>query len=261
MKRKKGVMEFSLFRHIVDECASLEVESIVITGYGEPLIDRGFSEKVKYAKSKGITNVCAVTNGLLLNGEVSRNLISAGLDRISISLDAATLGTYDRIHIDSNFEQVENNILSLMKLKNIMGMEKPTVQLRFHEFELNEYERALFTSKYKRKVDEAEVYLMIHDWAGKMKTRNWPSGTRFPCINIWAVLTICWDGRVSLCCQDTECSVCLGDVRNTSIGKIWKGRKLMEIRGYHKRKKFDFIPLCKECKMNYHYMQPWFEML
>src|ERR687897_2107073 len=54
MHRPQGVMNFDLFRKIVDECADLGITHVRVHNYGEPFIDKRLVEKVRYAKQKGI---------------------------------------------------------------------------------------------------------------------------------------------------------------------------------------------------------------
>jgi hypothetical protein len=54
MHRRQGVMDFDLFRKVVDECAALGITHVRVHNYGEPFLDKQLVEKVRYAKSKGI---------------------------------------------------------------------------------------------------------------------------------------------------------------------------------------------------------------
>src|SRR5688500_19921103 len=57
MHRAQGVMNFDLFRKIVDECVELGITHVRVHNYGEPFVDRRLVEKVRYAKEKGIKEV------------------------------------------------------------------------------------------------------------------------------------------------------------------------------------------------------------
>lgn len=154
MRRKQSFMKASLYEHIIDQCAELKVFQIHLGGYGEPLMDEGYVSKLRYAKSKGIKRVFSVTNGVLLNEEISRNIIEAGLDYLGISIDAVTNQTYGRIHriIGSGkplhlYDQVHENIETLVRLKKEMGSQKPLIQVRFKDFEANKGEIHAFSLK------------------------------------------------------------------------------------------------------------------
>ena len=53
MHRRQGVMDFDLFRKVVDECAALGITHVRVHNYGEPFLDKQLVEKVRYAKSQG----------------------------------------------------------------------------------------------------------------------------------------------------------------------------------------------------------------
>src|ERR671938_83695 len=80
MHRRQGVMSFDLFRKIVDECAELGITHVRVHNYGEPFLDRHLTEKVRYAKQKGIKEVGMISNGSLITENVARAMIDAGLD-------------------------------------------------------------------------------------------------------------------------------------------------------------------------------------
>src|ERR1700750_2483405 len=72
MHRKQGVMSLDLFRKIVDECAALGITHVRVHNYGEPFLDRHLTEKVRYAKSKGIREVGMISNGSLITDKIAR---------------------------------------------------------------------------------------------------------------------------------------------------------------------------------------------
>src|SRR5918997_907744 len=84
MHRRQGVMNFDLYRNIVDECAELGITHVRVHNYGEPFVDRRLVDKVRYAKEQGIREVGMISNGSLITDDVARGMIDAGLDAINI---------------------------------------------------------------------------------------------------------------------------------------------------------------------------------
>src|SRR6476619_8029501 len=66
MHRRQGVMSLELFKKIVDECAELGITHVRVHNYGEAFLDRHLTEKVRYAKQKGIREVGMISNGSLI---------------------------------------------------------------------------------------------------------------------------------------------------------------------------------------------------
>src|SRR5215218_7368446 len=86
MHRRQGVMSVDLFKKIVDECAELGITHVRVHNYGEAFLDRHLTEKVRYAKGKGIKEVVMIRNGPLTTEKIARGMIEAGLDAINISV-------------------------------------------------------------------------------------------------------------------------------------------------------------------------------
>lgn len=77
-------MGFELYKKVVDKLDG--VREVDLTGWGEPLLHPKIVEMINYAKKKGKW-VSLTSNGSLLTKKLSKKLIEAGLDSISISLD------------------------------------------------------------------------------------------------------------------------------------------------------------------------------
>lgn len=257
MKRKKGIMSESLFKRIIMQCKSLGIDYVTIYGFGEPLLDSNFSERVKWAKLKGIGRVTTNTNGLLLHEKTSRKIIEAGLDEIYVSIDAAMQETYRKVRSSSKLAAVEKNILSLLKIREELGRENPTVVLSFVQSEVNRHETRFFVSKWENVTDHVSIS-KIHNWTGDIEiSGKIDCQMSDPCRLLWTDMVISWDGKVPLCCNDYENRIILGNLETNSIEDIWGGEELMTIREFHKRREFNEIVLCKQCTYNYHDKSPW----
>jgi len=85
------------------------VERIVFGGIGEPLYHPDIATMVTRAKATGRV-VEIITNGSLLDSEMSAQLVRAGLDQIWISLDAMDADSYGLIRCGADFSTVMRNI-------------------------------------------------------------------------------------------------------------------------------------------------------
>lgn len=267
MIRKQSSMKMSLYKHIIDQCTELGVFQIHLGGYGEPLMDKDYVSKVRYVKSKGIKSVFTVTNGILLEEEISRGIIQADLDYLGISIDAVTNQTYGRIHrtIGSGkpnylYDKVHENIETLVRLKKEMGSQKPLIQVRFKDCEANKGEMSTFINKYSKLVDKVTVFHNVTKWPGSDKSNNFPKQIPllyFPCYNLWTSLYVCSNGKASLCVQDYDCRIEIGDLEEQSLIDIWSGARMREIRKMHLERRFNEILVCKDCDVNCHLVSPW----
>lgn len=254
MKRKQGTMTFNLFKKIIDQAVQLKIDYINLHNFGEPLIDKNFFSKVKYAKSIGIKKVSTNTNGQLLSKINCQKIIDSSLDELYISVDAATSNTYKKIRIGLNYQIVAKNIKLLSTLKKRLNIKHPKIILDFLETNLNKNEKNKFIKKWQNIVDHICIS-KIHDWSNKIKIdqkikqQNFVSFSQIPCRLPFTELLINWNGTVSLCCQDIEGEIILGDITKQSLTTIWKNKKFQQIRKQHLLLKTDKLKICQSCKL------------
>jgi radical SAM protein with 4Fe4S-binding SPASM domain len=228
MHRRQGVMDFDLFRKIVDECAALGITHVRMHNYGEAFLDRQLVEKVRYAKSHGIAEVGMISNGSLITEDVARAMIEAGLDAINISVDAAGKEVFERTRVHLDYDTVIGNIRTLARLRQEMGRKRPRLILSFVRQHDSADERA-FIEEWSRVADKVHI-TDLHNWAG---TLNATSDVNYPCYRLWLTFTVLWDGRVSLCCADFDGRNVLGDLRTQTIAQIWNSPAYRAVRRQH----------------------------
>ena len=86
MRIKKGNMSLDLFKNIIDQCDG-KVFDVLLHMYGEPLVNKEIFKMISYAKEKGVRITSMSTNLTLLTREKAKQLIEAGLDKITLSFD------------------------------------------------------------------------------------------------------------------------------------------------------------------------------
>ncbi len=267
MKRKRGIMAEALFKSVIDQCAKEKVPNVLIQGFGEPLLDKDYLAKVSYAKASGIKSVHCVTNGTLLTRDIAEGLIKVGLDRLYISIDAASPEVYGQLHKtpgsaspSDKFPDVVKNIDALIALKKELKSSKPEIEVRFKDFDVNKSDLHRFIKKYKKSVEKVNIFMNIFNWPGSNISNNLPRNfhlVKFPCYNLWSTLYVAFDGKVALCCQDYETRVQLGDAVKEKIMDIWRGKNLADIRKQHLEGVFNGNPVCGDCIINSQLLSPW----
>ena len=258
MKRKQGIMDFELFKKIIDQARLYNIPVVSIHGFGEPLLDKYFFQRVKYAREKGLKRIATNTNALFLNEQRIEKLMESGLDEIYISFDAATEDTYKKIRPGSDFKTVEANIKKIIDEKKKKAAKLPKIYLSFVECPQNSSEVDLYLKKWKGLVDGVSISYLVN-WGGRYSGENLLRHTqkRDPCRFLWTDMAISWDGRATICCYDYENETIIGDISNESIKDIWSGETLESLRQMHAEHNFDKIDICKECVANIHSKNPW----
>lgn len=239
------IMNFDLYKKIINQIYDLNVPSIKLNWRGEPLLNSKIDKYIEYAKSKGILEVSINTNATHLSLEMSKRLIKSGLDLIIYSFDGGTKKTYEKMRpgrFEKNkFEQVYKNIKNFASLKKELNSFFPITKIQMVLTDETRKEIKNFYELFNKIVDDVTVtpyserggnletikkeqkqkilnYLKKNnlpettpymiDGNGKIKI----SKSRKPCNQIFQRLMITYDGRVAMCCMDWGAQHCIGYV-------------------------------------------------
>jgi radical SAM protein with 4Fe4S-binding SPASM domain len=133
--RKEGALDFEQFLALVDSLPRLK--KLTLQGLGEPLLSPHLLEMVRYAVRRGAA-VGFNTNGVLLDAEIAKQLIAAGLSWLHVSLDGATEATYQDVRHGpglkprpGQFARVVGNLRRLVALRAALRSETPRIQIVF----------------------------------------------------------------------------------------------------------------------------------
>lgn len=81
----QGDMPLETFRRVVDQLG--RVDSLWLSGQGEPLLHPELAAMVRHCADRGIGNTIVHTNGMLLEGERAEALAHSGLGELKVSID------------------------------------------------------------------------------------------------------------------------------------------------------------------------------
>jgi len=105
-----------------------KAETIVLQGWGEPLLYKDLIEAVRIVRKKG-ARAGFVTSGATVGKEFISELIDAGTDFIGFSLAGAAAKTHDAIRLNSDFEVLLENIRFFSEIKKEKKLDKPRLHL------------------------------------------------------------------------------------------------------------------------------------
>lgn len=123
-----GIMKDETFEHIKPVLASARV--IHEVGYGEPLLNKTFVEKLRYLKQSDIF-VDIYSNGMLLNKETAGHLVDLQLDQITFSIDGGTKETFEAVRSGANYSKVLENIDALHRIKTQKKSKRPFLRVNY----------------------------------------------------------------------------------------------------------------------------------
>lgn len=256
-KDKNNRMSEELFDKFIDEINNYSkwIDRVCLSRDGEPLLDKNLVDRIYRLKDFGIKYTTFSTNASLLTKKRSIELIESGLDDIRFSIDGATKKTFEAIRKGLNYEQVIENCLRFIDLRNKNG-KKPIIQIRMVLQKENVGEEEMFKEFWLSKTSSQDIVSSkpMHNWGNQLQDYDGAFNelekySCVPCISPWSTIVIHFDGKVPLCGSDYNSKVIIGDFNTKSIKDIWTSENLNKIRTKHSSGKRNDIPLCRGCNV------------
>lgn len=145
----EALMDMSTFEAITESLNDFpEIKRVVFTGFGEPLTHPHILDMIETVRSRDLA-VTLGTNGLLLDGRASHDLVRLGVDRLVISLDGVRPETYAGVR-GALLSQVLDNIRSLNNAKQQLASLMPALGIEFVALRSNVEELAGLTELASR---------------------------------------------------------------------------------------------------------------
>ena len=234
MKRKGGEMTDELFHKIVKEGMEMGVRHFTPFLNGEPFLFPRLFSWLDYLKERGLT-FTLYTNASMLTKENAEKINTYdNISEIVFSMHGFDKESYEK-QMKLNYEDSKANIdyfISIAKIPYRVYMLISDVTKDGVETFKKTWGEKIFLGKYV-------------NWAGKRPASM--EGTQRPCERILSEMTVYWDGRMNLCCMDSDAGVILGDLNKQSVKEIWESNQWM--RDEHKKLNFN-LPLCRTCNFN-----------
>jgi radical SAM protein with 4Fe4S-binding SPASM domain len=248
MTRKRQVMDFDLFRKIIDECGRNQAFRILPFLHGETLLVPNVLDYFRYIRrASPRSHINLTTNGSKLTSDISEAILREDLvDSIILSLEGADPETYESIRIGLSFQEVRENFREFLRLRSQLGKRNPKLSVAMVVVDQNRHSKAQFSEMWKE-ADEIR-FSVFFNWAGKLtgKSDRSPGRINF-CERMYNYVSILVDGRVAMCCFDSEGEHIVGDVRSQTIGEVWRSPEFMQIRRQLFEREFDSLKLCDRC--------------
>lgn len=227
----------------------------------EPALHPHLTEIIRIAKRHNVQPVHITTNGLLLKPEFSEEIIRAGLDSISFSVDAATPETYKAIR-GGNFNTLVSNVIEFIRLRNEY---RPDLWVRviiiMQESAINEWEQFYdFWSKQGvNSIGKYQLYEGKEDGRFEVNkdVKFYHRSERSPCFELWDQCFVYPEGEVSLCYitnvwipRMDMSKLSVGNVKEKSLQEIWLSENYQKRRLANIDEKWSEVPYCGSCDMS-----------
>lgn len=260
--RPTGMLQGDLYKGILDDLGK-DIAYLILYFQGEPYLNTGFLDMVKYAHDKRIYTATS-TNAHYLDDNNARKTVESGLDRIIISIDGVTDETYKKYRLGGKLEKVFEGTKNLAKWKKELNSPTPHIIWQFIVFSHNEHEIPEIKRLAKEYgVDELGIKTaQIYDYENgselipqeekysryKKEAAGFTIKNSFinHCWKLWHSCVITWDGLVVPCCFDKDATHQLGDLKMSRFEQIWRGKKYENFRQQILKGRQN-IDICKNC--------------
>jgi MoaA/NifB/PqqE/SkfB family radical SAM enzyme len=240
------LMPAAIFRRIADESGRYGAY-MRLSGGGEPMLHPEAVALMLYAKQRG-AKIGLITNGSKFNPESLESLITAGIDVIEFSVDAADEGTYALVRPGLSWTRLNENVRFAVDIRKKSQSRTKIIASIINQKGVDVDGARRY---WEGVVDKVQIrkYLTWGYNADKSadSAPYLPPERRIPCPWLFERLNIDSRGDVTLCGEDIAFNERFANVMEQSIKEIWLGPRFTYFREKHLSGCGHEIPICSTC--------------
>jgi len=246
--RPTGMLQRDFFRDTIDQLHR-DVFYLIFYFQGEPYLNPGFLDMVKYASGKGMYTATS-TNAHYLTDENARKTVESGLDRLIISIDGTTQDVYQQYRVGGKLDKVLEGARNIVKWKKELKSKTPFVFFQFLVVKPNEHQleevkalareigvdevRFKTAQVYDYENDPHQLIPTISKYSRYKKSREGKTivknNLENHCWRLWHAPVITWDGLVVPCCFDKDAQHRMGDLKGKTFREVWNDKRYKQFR-------------------------------
>ncbi len=222
---------------------------IIVHGAGEPLMHPRYIDLLRIIRNAGNLRCGFLTNGVLFDPEISREIVSLGVSDIGFSLNGLDDTTYQSITGTTAWNKATDHLHQFLELLEKCPKPIPFVRIQIVSSPETDHLLDAFLNTWLPRVNEIVIQIPRGP-TGRTFEGNGGSGDtgrvdRFPCHRITVPMTIGWNGDVYLCCEDWHGEMVIGNVLRERLDEIQQKRRDLILT--HRIVGSHAIPLCADC--------------
>ena len=235
---------------------------------GEPLLNKDLPLMIREAHDAGLYTIVS-TNAQAMTPELAKALVSAGLDRIIISMDGLTQESYSAYRVGGSLDQCKAALRWLQEAKDSLPFREGlglgsslTIELQVLRLKSNEHEWRAFRKEYKALGADRLVFktAQLYDYRhGHPLMPSEPRYRRYEqhadglwyrkplgkgCFRVWSGVVIAANGDVLPCCYDKDHAHAYGNLRTASLRDLFSGPAA---RTFRTQAMQETPQICQEC--------------
>lgn len=259
IERPLGEMPREIFVKGIDEVAvaGWQLDYLFLHLNGEPLLlpVGELVWRLDYARRKlpSCKELVMFTNASLMTKEITDKLLKSELNVIVFSVDGGNKESYERVRRGLSWDTTIANIEYFMEARAKTGL-KIRTQTAFIPQRANADSLKEYYEVFKKLGIDSITGSGVNNIGGLIAADSMLLPQQYmegsltsPCWKLWLDMSIMWDGRVCVCCQDVAGLCIIGDLKTQNIKDIWQGEIMQEIRRKHRARKQSEVPFCSKC--------------
>jgi radical SAM protein with 4Fe4S-binding SPASM domain len=260
-------MEDALYTKIAAECAAApELHDFVPMAQNEPLLDPKLAARIAEFKAQAQPHqmVELVTNGSALTPMRLTELGEAGLDLLTISVNANSATTYEKVMAGLKWTR----LVELLEALRQQGSARVNLYLRYVTQRENAHEVRGFVRRWR-----PHFNLMLYDvnnragavsnypqiatvksWATR-RLRRWLGPRLFKvCPYVFSIGAIMQNGDLLLCGNDWHVREVVGNLRRASLREVYNNARMRQVRALMRQGRYDEIAPCRTCSFRHEWL-------
>ena len=242
-----GMMDFKLFKKIIDDAVKGGTKAITLASRGEPTLHPKLGEMLEYCTGK-FFELKINTNATRLSEKLIHQILKSGVTNVVFSVDSYTKDEYESIRVKGVFEQVVNNI---KKFKEIREEFYPNsrCETRVSGVKIDEkQDPEKFRIFWQDYVDNVVMIEMENRWDTYHNSKDIMAPGA--CNYLWERMYIWYDGLCNPCDIDYKSELSAGTIKEQSIREIWNSDKYNNLRKIHSDGKRNELYPCDRCPVD-----------
>ncbi|MBF0329968.1 MAG: radical SAM protein [Nitrospirae bacterium] len=238
----KRRMEFDEIFKLIDECKEIGVHSINLGTESEMFLYDSILEVMAHIGSKRFEDFWVCTNGTLLNDEKINVILNSGVTRLSVSIDAVSNETYNKVR-GKHFYKLMSNIFNFLDRREKRGTALPVLRVTMIKSNLTINECDDFIRFWSKIADEVDIQPLIDIKNIDLLKYDYIQDPY--CNYPWTMIYINWNGDYKPCCSEFCKHLTIGNIKDMSIKDAWNSPYMIDLRRQFVEKKVN--KYCTNC--------------
>jgi molybdenum cofactor biosynthesis enzyme MoaA len=254
LSRKRRAMSDLLFEKLLDDCRAFEPEAIEPFLNGEPFADPKIIPRLELIRRRlPRSRLRLYTNGAALGKDQVDALCRLGVDHLYVSLN-----TLDPRHYRELMGlELDGTLANLAYLVDRRERAARSITFRMTRTDATTLEEQRAFKAFCRRLGVRAMIVGAFNYLGCVAA-SLPVPS-YPCEHIDRIDVLA-DGRVALCCMDTEGAFALGDASSDHLLEVFNGERARAVREALRAGRRHELEPCNACNLFWpglSHLGPW----